>query len=156
MFTAVLFRVTKGGSVIQELACMQETHVRSLSWTIPCRREWLLTPVFLPKEFHGQRSLAGYNPRGDKKSDKTEWLTFLFHFSILSLQVSAGGHGNPLRYSCLGNTMDREAWWATVHRVTKESDMTERVHTHHTPHTHTHTHTHTHRLLDRLMAPFVL
>jgi len=47
-----------------------------------------------------------------------------------------------LRYSCLGNTMDREARWATVHRVTKESDMTERVHTHHT-HTHTHTHRHT-------------
>ena len=28
-----------------------------------------------------------------------------------------GGHGNPLRYSCLGNPMDRGAWWATVHRV---------------------------------------
>ena len=30
-----------------------------------------------------------------------------------------GGHGNPLQYSCLENIMDREAWWATVHRVTK-------------------------------------
>ena len=28
-----------------------------------------------------------------------------------------GGNGNPLQYSCLGNPMDREAWWATVHRV---------------------------------------
>ena len=28
----------------------------------------------------------------------------------------AGGHGNPLQYSCLENSMDREAWWATVHR----------------------------------------
>ena len=34
------------------------------------------------------------------------------------------GNGNPLQYSCLGNPMDRRAWWATVHRVTKESDMT--------------------------------
>ena len=25
------------------------------------------------------------------------------------------GNGNPLQYSCLGNPMDREAWWATVH-----------------------------------------
>ena len=25
-----------------------------------------------------------------------------------------GGHGNPLQYSCLENSMDREAWWATV------------------------------------------
>ena len=30
-----------------------------------------------------------------------------------------GGHGNPLQYSCLENPTDREAWWATVHRVTK-------------------------------------
>ena len=30
-----------------------------------------------------------------------------------------GGHGNPLQYSCLGNPMDRGAWWATVHGVTK-------------------------------------
>ena len=30
-----------------------------------------------------------------------------------------GGHGNPLQYSCLGNPMDRGAWWATVHRAAK-------------------------------------
>ena len=30
-----------------------------------------------------------------------------------------GGHGNPLQYSCLENLMDRVAWWATAHRVTK-------------------------------------
>ena len=30
-----------------------------------------------------------------------------------------GGHGNPLQYSCLENSMDREAWWNTVHGVTK-------------------------------------
>ena len=32
---------------------------------------------------------------------------------------AGGGHGNPLRYSCLKNTMDREVWQATAHRVTK-------------------------------------
>ena len=31
---------------------------------IPWRREWLPTPVFLPGEFHGQRSLVGYSPWG--------------------------------------------------------------------------------------------
>ena len=31
----------------------------------------------------------------------------------------AGGHGNPLQYSCLENSMDRGAWRATVHRVAK-------------------------------------
>ena len=32
---------------------------------------------------------------------------------------SGGGHGNPLQYSCPENPMDRGAWWAIVHRVTK-------------------------------------
>ena len=30
-----------------------------------------------------------------------------------------GGHGNPLQYACLENSMDRKAWWSTVHVVTK-------------------------------------
>ena len=30
-----------------------------------------------------------------------------------------GGNGNPVLYSCLQNLMNRGAWWATVHRVTK-------------------------------------
>ena len=34
------------------------------------------------------------------------------------------GNDNPLHYSCLGNTMDRGAWWTTAHGVTKESDTT--------------------------------
>ena len=34
------------------------------------------------------------------------------------------GNGNPLQYSCLENPMDRGAWQATVHGVTKESDRT--------------------------------
>ena len=35
------------------------------------------------------------------------------------------GNGNPLQYSCLGNPMNRGAWWATVHGVAKELDKTE-------------------------------
>ena len=34
------------------------------------------------------------------------------------------GNGNPLQYSCLGNPMDRGAWQAIGHGVTKESDAT--------------------------------
>ena len=43
-------------------------------------------------------------------------------------------HGNPLQYSCLGDSMDRGAWWATVHRVTKGQTRLKRLH----KHTHTH------------------
>ena len=35
-----------------------------------------------------------------------------------------GGNGNPVQYTCLGNFMDRGAWWATVHGIAKESDTT--------------------------------
>jgi len=37
------------------------------------------------------------------------------------------GNGNPYQYSCLGNHMDREAWWATTHGVSEESDMTSKI-----------------------------
>jgi len=47
---------------------------------------------------------------------------------ILGLGRSpAGGNGNPLQYSSLGTPMDRGAWQATVHGVTKESDTTEQL-----------------------------
>ena len=53
------------------------------SGKIPGRRERLPTPVFLPREFHGQRSLAGYNLWDCKESDTTKWLTHFFVFSML-------------------------------------------------------------------------
>ena len=41
----------------------------------------------------------------------------------------AGGHGNPLQYSRLENPMDRGAWWATVHGVTKSQTWLHRLST---------------------------
>ena len=32
--------------------------------------------------------------------------------------------GNPIQHSCLGNPMDRGAWWATIHGITNKSDTT--------------------------------
>ena len=41
-----------------------------------------------------------------------------------------GGHGNPLQYYCLENSMDREAWQVTVHRVAQSRTQLKRcVHT---------------------------
>ena len=41
-----------------------------------------------------------------------------------------GGHGNPLQYSCLENSMDRGVWWTTAHGGHKELDTTERLSMH--------------------------
>ena len=40
------------------------------------------------------------------------------------------GNGNPIRYSCLENSMEGGAWWATVQRGCKESDTTEQLSMH--------------------------
>ena len=41
-----------------------------------------------------------------------------------------GGHGNPLQYSCLENSTDRGAWWATVYRVAKRQTQLKRLSMH--------------------------
>ena len=56
---------------------------------IPWRRKWQLTPVFLPGESHGQRSLVGYSPCGCKELDTTERHHFLSLLSLLNNQTSA-------------------------------------------------------------------
>ena len=61
--------------MIRNLPAIWETRVQSLVRKIPWRREWLSSPVFLPGESHGQRSLVGYSPRGRKQLDMTERLT---------------------------------------------------------------------------------
>ena len=56
-----------GGSDGKE-SVMQETRFDPWVEKIPYRREWLPTSVFLPGEFHRQRSLEGYSPQGLKDS----------------------------------------------------------------------------------------
>jgi len=50
--------------MVKNPPAMEETWFDLWVGKIPCRREWLLTPVFLPGEFHGQRRLVGYSPWG--------------------------------------------------------------------------------------------
>ena len=72
-----------GGSDGKESAC-NAGHLGLIpgSGRFPWRREWQPTPVFLPGEFHGQRSLAGYSPWGHRKADTTECI-YSLTFSIM-------------------------------------------------------------------------
>ena len=64
----------------KHLPTMWETQVRSLGWEDPLEKEMQPTPVLLPGESHGWKSLVGYNPWGCKESDTTE--KFHLHFSF--------------------------------------------------------------------------
>ena len=71
---------------------------------IPWRRKWQPTPVLLAREFHEQRSLAGYSPWGHKQSDATERLHFLSFLSdFLMIQLS-----HP--YMTTGETIALTMW----------------------------------------------
>ena len=50
--------------MVKNLPAMQETRFNPWIRKIPWRSEWLPTPILLPGEFHGQRSLVGYSPWG--------------------------------------------------------------------------------------------
>ena len=77
---------------------------------------FILCPQAMPLGFPGV--LAGKNPPGNAGDTG----------SIPGSGRSSGeGNGNLLQYSCLGNPMDRGAWWATVHGVAKELDTTEQL-----------------------------
>ena len=55
------------------LIFVQRICIHTYNW----RRKWQPTPVILPGEFHGQRSLAGYSPWGCKESSMTEQLSLI-------------------------------------------------------------------------------
>ena len=66
--------------MVKNLPAMQETRVQSVSQEDPLEKEMAThsSIMFLP-EFRGQRSLAGYSPRGHKESDMTDQLTLIYN-----------------------------------------------------------------------------
>ena len=58
--------------MVKNWLSMQEMQVLTPSQEDTLEKGMATTPVFLPGEFHGQRSLAGYSPWAHKKSDVTE------------------------------------------------------------------------------------
>ena len=61
-----------GGSVLKNQSANVGDWVRSLNQEGPLEKEMATTPVFLPGESHGLRSLVGYSPYSHKESDMTE------------------------------------------------------------------------------------
>ena len=72
------------------LPSMQETQVQSLGVEEPRRRKLQPTPVFSPRQSHGQRSMVGYSSGGGKESDTTEQLTLSLSTTLYSLLRTQG------------------------------------------------------------------
>ena len=89
------------------------------------RRKWQPTPLLLPGESHGQRSLVGCRLWGRTESDTTERLHFHFTFSCIG-----EGNGSPLQCSCLENPRDRGAWWAAVYGVAQNWTLLKQLSSH--------------------------
>ena len=68
--------------MVKNLSEMQRPRFNPWVGKIPWRRDWIPTPVFLPGESDGHRSLVGYSSWGHKESDTTEWLTFFMNQSV--------------------------------------------------------------------------
>ena len=99
-------RVSLVAQMVKNLPTMQETWVQFLGWENPLEKGMATqpTPVFLPGEFHGQRSLD-CSPWGCKKLDTTERLTFslsLNYNMILQLDFTVPRWENGLRFPCSG------------------------------------------------------
>ena len=62
-------------SLVAQLVKKLPAILETLVWEDPLEKARQPTPIFLPGEFHGQRSLVGYSPWGHKESDMTEQLT---------------------------------------------------------------------------------
>ena len=93
------------GSVGKESACNAEDSgdPGSIpgSGQFPRGRKWQPTPVFLPGEFHGQRSLVGYSPRGCQESDTTE------HPLDQTLELEEGPRRLLAKRECRGTPVTR-------------------------------------------------
>ena len=84
---------------VKNLPVMQETRFDPWVGKIPWRRKWQPIPIFLPGEFHRQRSLVGCSPWGHKESDRIEQLAQQQHLVLLKERQ---GHPTqpPVKVNC--------------------------------------------------------
>ena len=112
----------KESNTTQQLNHHQHQKTNSLlrlTASVGWRRKWQPTPVLLPGNSHGRRSLVGSSPWGRKESDTTERFTFTF--------VHWRRKWQPLQCSCLENPRDGGAWWAALYGVAQSRTQLKRL-----------------------------
>ena len=135
-------RASVGAHLVKNLLAMQESWVRSLGWEDPLEKEKATHSSILAWRSPWTKQPGGLQSWSHKELDMPErWSTHIHieliicHYpvesackagdtgdedSIRGLGISSGeGNGNLLQYSYQENLMDRGAWWAIVHGVTK-------------------------------------
>ena len=144
--------------MVKNMPVMQETQVWFLGGEDPLEKGMATTPVFLPENSMDRGALMGsQRVRHDwvtKHSTACSYTRICTHTVgvpggsvVKNPPADAGNTGdagsasgwglfpgeendNPLQFSCLGNPMDRRAWWAAVRGVAKELGTTKHAHTH--------------------------
>ena len=100
---------------VKNLPAVQETQVQSLGWEDPWRREWQPTPIFLPGESLGQRSLVGYIQYIGSQRGGHDWATNTFtkscsFFYITNTMSRMLGVLNK----CLLNQNENSMFWKMI------------------------------------------
>ena len=78
--------------MVKNPPAMQETQVWSLHQNDPLEKGTPTTPVFLPGEFHGQGSLAGYSPWAHKELATTEEVTYIHTYKNVIVLGEGGAN----------------------------------------------------------------
>ena len=90
----------------QRIVCKMGDLVLNAWWEVSQRRKWQPTPVFLPGEFHGQRSLVGYSPWCHKEMDMAEQLsTHLISYPKINSKQIKDLNIRPETVKLLGETV---------------------------------------------------
>ena len=125
---------------VKNLSAMQETQVQSLGQEDPLEKEMATHSSILAWKIPGTEEPSGLPSVGSHRvgHDRSDLAAaaargFPGGSEVKASACNAGdpgsipgsgrspgeGNGNPLQYSCLENSMDRGAWWVTVHSVAK-------------------------------------
>ena len=128
-FSTFFWILALGG---KEFSCQCRRHkwYRFSPWVgkIPWRREWEPTPVSLPGEIHGQRSLAGYSPWCCKELNTTEWLPFSLSFIFIPWHQGITCHLHPLNQHSINSNRALTASLST-HLTLSKPYMNASTHT---------------------------